>query len=145
MKKRGKANQTQDSKAPADGHPMGRHVDAIPELEMIGSMLEHLFSVEGATTPQERRTVEERAACLNGADRSMNSSELSPVVANYVDKVAVEAYKVVDRDIDAMRDEGLSEDYIHEVTLAATTGASLARLERGLAILEEVEGGNNQS
>ncbi len=144
MKKNGKMKQKQEGTAPADRHPMWRHVDALPELGMIGTLLERLFSVEGATTPAERRVVEERAACLNGSDRSMNSSELSPVVAKYVDKVAVEAYKVLDRDIDAMRDAGLSEDYIHEVTLAATTGASLARLERGLTILEEVERGNSQ-
>ena len=111
---------------------------------MIGTLLEHLFSVAGATSPEVRREVEERAACLNGADRPKSSSGLPPVVANYVDKVAVEAYKVLDRDIDAMRDAGLSEDYIHEVTLAATTGASLARLDRGLTILEEVERGSNQ-
>ena len=50
----------------------------------------------------------------------------------YVDKVARNAYKVVDADIDALRAAGYSDDAIFELTLAAALGAARERLDAGL-------------
>jgi len=44
---------------------------------------------------------------------------------------------VTDADIEGLLRAGFSEDEIFEVTASAALGAALARLERGLAVLEE--------
>jgi alkylhydroperoxidase family enzyme len=54
----------------------------------------------------------------------------------YVDKVARNAYKVVDADIDGLRAAGYSDDAIFELTLAAALGAARARLDAGLKAME---------
>ena len=54
----------------------------------------------------------------------------------YVDKVARNAYKVVDADIDALRAAGYSDDAIFELTLAAALGAARTRLDAGLKAME---------
>ena len=54
----------------------------------------------------------------------------------YVDKVARNAYKVVDADIDALHAAGYSDDAIFELTLAAALGAAQARLDAGLQAME---------
>ena len=54
----------------------------------------------------------------------------------YVEKVARNAYKVVDADIDRLREAGYSEDAIFELTLAAALGAARSRLDAGLRAME---------
>jgi alkylhydroperoxidase family enzyme len=58
-------------------------------------------------------------------------AELRP----YIEKVAKSAYKVVDADIDRLREAGYSEDAILELTLAAALGAARARLDAGLGAM----------
>jgi len=60
---------------------------------------------------------------------------LPAALAPYVEKVAKHAYKVVDADIDRLRDAGWSEDAIFELTLAAALGAARVRLDAGLRAL----------
>lgn len=57
-------------------------------------------------------------------------------LAQYLEKVSKHAYKVVDRDVERLKEAGYSEDAIFEATLAAALGAARHRLERGLAALE---------
>jgi alkylhydroperoxidase family enzyme len=45
------------------------------------------------------------------------------------------AYRVTDRDVLELREGGLSEDEIFELTVAAAVGAGLERLEAGLRVL----------
>lgn len=47
----------------------------------------------------------------------------------YVDKVHRHAYRVVDADVEVLRDAGWSEEAIFELTIAAALGAGLRRLE----------------
>jgi alkylhydroperoxidase family enzyme len=47
----------------------------------------------------------------------------------YVDKVHRHAYRVVDGDVEALRDAGWSDEAIFELTVAAAVGAGLRRLE----------------
>jgi len=54
----------------------------------------------------------------------------------YVAKVAQNAYKVTDADVDALREAGYSEDAIFELTLAAALGAARARLDAGLKAMD---------
>jgi hypothetical protein len=54
---------------------------------------------------------------------------------DYVEKVALEAHRVTDDDIAALKAAGHTEEAIFEVTIGAALGAGLARMERGLAAL----------
>jgi hypothetical protein len=61
--------------------------------------------------------------------------EAPPEFAPYLDKVRINAYKVTDDDIQALRDSGYSEDVIFEQTVFVAVAAGLKRLEAGLAAL----------
>jgi alkylhydroperoxidase family enzyme len=54
-------------------------------------------------------------------------------VAAYVTKVHRHAYEVTDQDVAALRDSGLSEDQIFELTIAAAVGAGMSRLDAARA------------
>jgi alkylhydroperoxidase family enzyme len=58
-----------------------------------------------------------------------------PEFAAYLEKVRLHAYKVTDRDVQALKDAGFAEDQIFEHTVSAATAAGLARLEAGLGAL----------
>lgn len=53
-------------------------------------------------------------------------------LARYVEKVRRHAYKVTDEDVAALRDAGLSDDEIFELTIATAVGAGFERLHAGL-------------
>ena len=61
--------------------------------------------------------------------------EAPPELAPYLEKVRENAYKVVDEDIQALKDGGYSEEVIFEQTVAVAVGAGLKRLEAGLRVL----------
>ena len=98
-------------------------------------MIEAVLTTPGDTDPALRRSVKQWAAEL-GSRPSAQSSEVLPELAVYVKKVALHAYKTTDEDIEALRNAGLSEDAIFEITLSAALGAGMARLECGLAALK---------
>jgi alkylhydroperoxidase family enzyme len=91
---------------------------------------EAVLQTPGDADPELRCAVEAYAASLGG--RQGPVPELPDDLRPYVENVARHAYKVVDADIDGLRDAGYSEDAIFEVTLAAALGAAQARLEAGL-------------
>jgi alkylhydroperoxidase family enzyme len=72
------------------------------------------------------------AAHAAGSEDAELPEELRP----YVDKVAKNAYKVVDGDIDRLREAGYSDDAIFELTLAAALGAARSRLDAGLRAMD---------
>jgi hypothetical protein len=51
-------------------------------------------------------------------------------MAVYLDKVRDRAYTVVDRDVDALKEAGHSEDEIFEQTVAVAIAEGLRRLDR---------------
>jgi alkylhydroperoxidase family enzyme len=55
-----------------------------------------------------------------------------PDFASYLDKVRRHAYKVTDRDVEALREAGHSEDEIFEQTVSAAVAGGLVRLDAGL-------------
>jgi alkylhydroperoxidase family enzyme len=57
-------------------------------------------------------------------------------MGDYLEKVRDRAYAVLDRDIDALRDAGFSEDAIFEQTVAVAIAEGLRRLD----IADEVIG-----
>ena len=59
----------------------------------------------------------------------------SPDFAPFLDKVRRHAYKVTDRDVEALKAAGHSEDEIFEQTVSAAVAAGLERLDAGLEAL----------
>ena len=55
-----------------------------------------------------------------------------PDFAAYLDKVRRHAYEVTDRDVEALKKAGHSEDEIFEQTVSAAVAAGLERLDAGL-------------
>lgn len=102
----------------------------------IQDLAEAILSTPGASTSDLRRIVEAHAAHLGGRPANEQFAEVPAELTRYVEKVAQHAYKVTDADIAALQQAGYSEDAILEITLSAALGASLARLERGLAALK---------
>jgi alkylhydroperoxidase family enzyme len=58
-----------------------------------------------------------------------------PEFAAYLEKVRLRAYKVTDRDVEALKQLGFTEDEIFEHTVSAAVAAGLERLDAGLAAL----------
>jgi hypothetical protein len=113
---------------------MERHMPLVRELE------NSILTATGETDPALRRAVEARSAALGGRpDRGALTEEIPEALRGYVDKVARHAYKVTDGDVDDLKKAGYSEDAIFEITLSAALGASMSRLERGLAALRGEE------
>ncbi|MEL6535802.1 MAG: hypothetical protein AAFQ98_10340 [Bacteroidota bacterium] len=64
---------------------------------------------------------------------------LSPHMLQFIDKLAANAYKVVDRDFDHLYAEGYNQDQIFEISVVAATAAGLGRLDHSLNLLNTVE------
>ncbi len=97
-----------------------------------------LLTKPGVTTPQLRQAIEARAARLSGGDRTPQEipREIPLDLIEYVDKVISDPHKVTDEDVERLKAAGYSEDAIFEITLCASVGCGMARLERGLRLLE---------
>lgn len=57
-------------------------------------------------------------------------------LAPWVDKILLNAYKVLDRDVAALREAGHTDDALFDVVVSAAAGAGLARLARGLELMD---------
>ena len=64
------------------------------------------------------------------------AADVPETLRGYVDKVARNAYKVTDEDVEALRAAGWSEDQIFEATVSCALGAGLRRLEAGLRAID---------
>jgi alkylhydroperoxidase family enzyme len=98
-----------------------RHTDAVERVS------EAILGTPGDADLELRRAVSIVAAG--------GSAELPDDLRPYVEKVAQNAYKVTDADVEALREAGYSDDAIFELTLAAALGAARMRLDAGLAAL----------
>jgi len=67
--------------------------------------------------------------------RAIAAGDAPEPLGSYLEKVRRHAYKVVDRDIEALKEVGWSEEALFEVTVAGAVGEGLRRLEVGLEAL----------
>ena len=80
-----------------------------------------------------------REAILRGAAAACGLGEpveLPETLKPLLDKIWRNAYKVADRDIEALRAAGYAEDALFEIVVGAAAGAGLARLRRGLELMD---------
>jgi alkylhydroperoxidase family enzyme len=94
-----------------------------------------LTSRAARSSPERRRAVYDYAAALTrGAEPG---AAIPPDAEPYLRKVALDAYKVLDREVEALGAAGHTVADIFEMTVAASVSAGVARLEIALAALEE--------
>jgi hypothetical protein len=105
--------------------------------ELAKNQRRAVLDSQGVTEPSLRRAVAARAAALGGGPSAPAeiTEQIPESLRAYVDSIALHAYEITDEDIAALR-RTWSEDEVFEVSVAAAVGAGLARLERGLAILQ---------
>jgi hypothetical protein len=99
--------------------------------EHVDDLREALEGAPGETSCPLRRAVLVRAS--GGPD-----GEMAPVEAAFADAVVERPRR---SDVERLLSAGRSEDAVLEITLAAATGAGLARLRHGLAALRRRRSG----
>ncbi|HVV85340.1 MAG TPA: hypothetical protein VHE35_19895 [Kofleriaceae bacterium] len=84
-----------------------------------------------------RKALLERGTALPAETRraALERGALAPELAAYVDKVESNAAGLRDEDVARLKEAGLDEEQIFELTLAAALGAGLRRMEAALAAL----------
>jgi hypothetical protein len=90
---------------------------------LIGRILEG----SGKATPSERKA-------------AFDNQGLPKPVSTLVDKVARQAHRVTDGDINAARVSGLSEDQVFEIVVCAAVGQATREHDLALADLEAAAG-----
>ena len=79
-----------------------------------------------------------RSGLRRTGGRIQASGVVGPIpsdLSEFVDHVAVAAWRVTSEEVAALLDAGYTEDEVFEVTVSASMGAACGRLERGLAAL----------
>ncbi|HEY60165.1 MAG TPA: hypothetical protein G4N92_05730 [Anaerolineae bacterium] len=102
-----------------------------PEVD-IGR--EHLFTHTGSTDPELRRNVDIFVQS-QWAEKQADVLNLSPVLSTYMKKLALNAYKISDEDVEAMREEYFSDEMIYELTIVGANAAAIVGLEKLYAVL----------
>ena len=102
---------------------MSTHADAIETA---------VLTTPGLTGRSQREAILRGAAAACGlADPADLPADLAPLL----DKIWRNAYKVVDRDVEALLAAGHADDALFELIVSAAAGAGLARLRRGLELM----------
>ncbi len=102
--------------------------------EFLSQLDSAVFNSKGVTE-QRLRTAVKSAVFPAVSQPHGDDTTIPPALRPYLDKVGRHAYKVTDRDIEALKAQGYSEEAIFELTVSAAVGAGLGRLKRGLNAL----------
>ena len=106
-------------------------------LDLVRALREAVLESPAATAASLRRAVEARAARLGGRVAEGTEGDAVPAeLAGFVDRVTRSAFAITDAEVLELRRAGYSEDAIFEIAASAALGAALARLERGLSVLQ---------
>lgn len=105
--------------------------------KIVQEMVTGIFNAPAETPVEVRQAVEAYTARLAGGHRQ--DLPLPAGWEDYLQKMGLYAYKVVDEDIEELKAQGNSESAIYELSIAAALGAGLARMERVLMLLDEDE------
>jgi hypothetical protein len=86
------------------------------------ALLERILEGHGRASPERRRA-------------AFDNAGLAEPLRTLIDKVANHAYKIVDADIAAVRNAGLSEDEIFELVVCAAVGQAARQYDTAMAAL----------
>ena len=104
-------------------------------MELVERLRSSVLQGKGKTDPALRQAVAARSAELGGGPAAPTGASIPDGLRDFVDDVALHAYRITDEEVQALRRAGHSEDEIFEIAVSAAVGGGLARLERGLAAL----------
>lgn len=93
----------------------------------LQKVLDVLFS-DGGDRPELRRAAASNAAALGGGSLP-GGATLPAALAAWVERVARSAWTITDDHVAELRAAGFDEDAIFETTIAAATGAAIARYQ----------------
>ena len=68
---------------------------------------------------------------------AFDNREVPEAARSLIDKVTKNAWKVTDEDVAAVRQAGMSDDQIFELSVSAALGQSTRQLDSALAALDE--------
>jgi alkylhydroperoxidase family enzyme len=102
----------------------------------VRELIEGFLSAAGETSREARIAVMSRAEAL-ALGGAAEEAATPAGTAEFLEKVACHAYRITDEDIATLKAAGYTEDAIFELTFAGAAGASLARLDATLTLLEE--------
>lgn len=89
---------------------------------------------EGKSESELRKKIFDKVRSIVSTN---SSEELTPKeLDSYIEKVARNAYKVIDKDIEDLKYLGLSEDEIFELTIVAAFSAGETRVKIATSLLD---------
>lgn len=101
---------------------------------MLEKIVLSILGVGKAAHELRKQTLEKVRSIVNkDASEVLEPASLDA----YVEKVSRHAYKVLDRDIEAMKTDSFSEDEIYELSVIAAFAAGEARVKLATALLDE--------
>ncbi len=101
---------------------------------LIHEVIRTLTIAPAYTRPSLRRAIVARSGASAGV-APPGPDEIPAELLDFVDKIAERATEVTDEDFATLSARGYTVDQLFDVVLAASLGASHARLERGLGAL----------
>ena len=105
-----------------------RGEDGVIRPSEVGLGRDHLLTVGGAADPDLRRAVEAFVAAQWGLERDP-APKVPTELETYLKKLSLHAYRIIDEDIDLLREKGYTDEMIHEITLVGAVGTALVGLE----------------
>lgn len=95
-------------------------------------LLDSILGRNGESDAALRRAIFESASRRAGQEAIED-----PLLRAWSGKVASQAYRITDADLDALRAAGYSDGAIFELTIAAAAGAAEMRYRAGLSAIDE--------
>lgn len=108
-----------------------RLLSAMQAFPRVHDVYEATTTVEGDSSTEIRQRIVNYAS-----DPGPEALQTLPESLQlYVQKVVAESHKVTDRDIKGLQNSGYSEDFVFEITVAASLGSGLRRFRAGIDAL----------
>lgn len=98
------------------------------------NFLNRILKSKGYSSPEQRQA-------------AFNNDGLPQPLSTLIDKVAYQANKITDSDVDEVKRSGLSEDQVFELIICGAVGQASRQYKNGLTALAEAvkKGGQNAS
>lgn len=100
---------------------------------LIQNVSESVYKGEGETQTTLRASIREKI--IQEVNTGKTSSLDNPTLNNYLEKLAHDPQKILDKDIFQLKAEGFSEDAIYEITVTAAWAAGNSRLHKAMDLI----------
>jgi hypothetical protein len=87
------------------------------------AMVTRILKGEGMASPSQRQA-------------AFDNTNLTGLLETLIEKVANSAYKVTDKDVEAVKASGINEDQIFELIVCAAVGSATRQYDKALALLQ---------